>query len=85
MPSHRARPFAQKRSIKSTSQETSSAEIMHDGAETNKANITHIIDRQTVQAVSIAVANINRMKLVLQRAKLATSVSSQTTSKKYAE
>ena len=43
------------------------------------------IDRQTVQAVSIAVANINRMKRVLQRGKVATSVSSQTTSRKYAE
>ena len=51
MPSHRARPFAQKRSTKSTSQETSSAEIMHHGAETNKANMTHRIDRQTVQSV----------------------------------
>ena len=67
MPSHRARPFAQKRSIKSASQET---EIMHHGAETNKANMTHRIDRQAVQAVSIAVANINRMKRVLQRGKL---------------
>ena len=55
---------------------------MRRGAVTNKADMTHIIDTQTVQAVSIAVVNINRMKRVLQRGKLATSVSIQTTSKK---
>ena len=85
MQSRRTRPSAQKRSTKSTSQEMSSAEIMHHGAETNKGNTTHIIDRQTVQVVIIAVENISRMKHVLQSGKLATSVSCQTTSKKCAD
>ena len=46
---HRARPFAQKRSIRSTSQE-----IMHHGAKTNKANMTHRIDRQTALLCDLA-------------------------------
>ena len=59
---------------------------MDHGEKTNKANMTHRIDRQImVQVVSTAVENINRMKHVLQRGKLATSVSSQTTSTKYVD
>ena len=77
--------IAQQMSTKSTSHEMSRAEVMHHGAETNKGNTTHIIHWQTVQVVIIAVENISRMKHILRRDKLATSVSSQTTSKKCAD